>query len=276
LSVLDAANALKVCDTCRFVFDSPRPTIDELIAFYSRPTQYDDWIEANEVRDHLWCTRLAKLLPQASKGSLLDIGAGIGQFLHHARSHFDPVAGTEVSSSAVKAAIENYGLEIMHGQVESLVIDQCFDNITMFHVLEHVPNPSDTIAQCVELLNPGGTLFIAVPNELDTARQHVKRGLARLGVKRYFRRGKMQLPRIVLDGSIDEIHLSHFTVSTLRRLLERHGLTVIDEGLDPYSVVQGARGAMDKILRLLGEVTALNRPGFDGGSLVWISQATSG
>jgi SAM-dependent methyltransferase len=269
IAELDPANALSTCKSCGFVFDSPRPTIDELVAFYSRPGQYEDWIEAQAARDEVWRRRVAKMLPYSQPGSLLDIGTGIGQFLVHARHHFDYVTGTEISTSAVDIARARYGLEILQGQVEQMQIDRRFDNVTMFHVLEHVPDPSRTIARCVELLQPGGALVIAVPNDLEAARQRVKRRLAKAGVPRYARGGPMALPRISLDGTMTEIHLSHFTVSSLRRLLERHGLAVVDHGLDPYSVAQDMRGVMDTLLRYSGEI-ALRVTGRNLYDAIWM------
>jgi SAM-dependent methyltransferase len=254
LEVVDAENALNACLDCGFVFDSPRPTVGELVAFYSRPAKYDDWIDEERIRDRLWRRRVAKMRRRSRPGSLLDVGTGIGQFLHHAQPFFDEVTGSEVSRSAVEVAESRYGLKIIEGQIEDIDITKRFDNITMFHVLEHVPDPSSTIARCVELLAPEGVLFIAVPNELDAARQRVKVVLAQAGVQRYARTGKLLLPRIVLDGTRAEIHLSHFTASSLRVLLERHGLVVIENGVDPYSIAQGWRGVMDKILRFTGGV----------------------
>lgn len=269
IKVVDAANAFNRCLDCGFVFDSPRPTVAELIAFYSRPTQYDGWIEAQEIRDQLWSRRVAKLRRHSRPGNLLDIGTGIGQFLHHAEPYFDHVTGTEVSSSAVAAAEHRYGLAILEGQVEDLDVAERFDNITMFHVLEHVPDPARTVSRCVELLKPNGMLFIAVPNELDALRQRVKRVLATMGVQRYARSGRLALPRIVLDGSMDEIHLSHFTVASLSLLLERHGLTIESHGLDPYSVAQGKRALMDGVLRLTGDVV-LRTTGRNVYDAIWI------
>lgn len=269
IEIADVANALNRCIDCGFVFDSPRPTVEELVAFYSRPAQYDDWILAQEVRDKVWQRRVTQLRMHSRPGSLLDIGTGIGQFLHHATPYFERVTGTEVSSSAVEAARLRYGLDVIHGQVETLEMDEQFDNITMFHVLEHVPDPSRTVSRCIELLKPSGLLFVAVPNELDSLRQRVKRHLARVGVRRYARRGKLALPRIALDGSMDEIHLSHFTVSSLRFLLERHGLTIVHHGLDPYSVAQGKRALMNSLLYPVGQAV-LRSTGRNVYDTIWM------
>lgn len=256
IDVMDAAKALNRCQRCGFVFDSPRPTVEALVEFYSRATQYDGWVADREVRDRLWRRRVEMVLRHSRPGNLLDIGAGIGQFLAHARPHFDHVTGTEVSDSAVRLAKQRYGLDLLKGQVEVMDVEARFDNITIFHVLEHVPDPARTVARCVELLKPGGMLFVAVPNELDALRPRIKQTLGRAGIKRYAGRSVPDLPRIVLDGSIEEIHLSHFTVSTLRRLLERHGLVFVEAGLDPYSVAQGKSAWVDRGLRAASELIA--------------------
>src|SRR5258708_8740636 len=85
------------CGSCGYVFDSPRPTIAELVAFYSQPAKYDSWLSAARARDALWKRRLKKLLPRKTTGNLLDVGAGIGQFLHHAKPFVADLPVPEVS-----------------------------------------------------------------------------------------------------------------------------------------------------------------------------------
>src|SRR5579859_5421660 len=70
------------CDDCGFVFDSPRPFAAEVARFYSQAGKYDSWLQHERARDLLWKRRLRKLQPHRAPGSLLDIGAGIGQFVH--------------------------------------------------------------------------------------------------------------------------------------------------------------------------------------------------
>jgi len=50
------------CEPCGYLFDNPRPTIEELVAFYSRPTKYDSWLLEAEARDQLWERRLKQVL----------------------------------------------------------------------------------------------------------------------------------------------------------------------------------------------------------------------
>src|ERR1700733_9442543 len=112
LDVVDAGCNGVRCRDCHYIFDSPRPTVEELISFYSRPTQYDSWLTELTARDRLWRRRLGKLKATRKPGSLLDVGTGIGQFLSLARSSYAEVYGTEVSASAVQIAKERYQLDL--------------------------------------------------------------------------------------------------------------------------------------------------------------------
>ncbi|HSM86573.1 MAG TPA: class I SAM-dependent methyltransferase [Candidatus Limnocylindrales bacterium] len=243
---LDADFNFCRCRECGYVFDSPRPTIDEIVAFYSQGAKYDSWINAESARDALWRRRLAKLLPHRAPGNLLDVGTGIGQFLHHARPFFTEVQGTEVSESAIRVAKEKYGLEIHHGQVEDMAFAPAsYDNITLFHVLEHVPDPVRLIERCRLLLRPNGVLCVAVPNDVLAWTSTAKKIGKKLGL------GPFQKFSPVLGisraGSSREIHLSHFTPPVLRGLLEKAGFEVLEQGIDPYYASSGMRQAVDAV-----------------------------
>lgn len=238
IRLVDAATHFSACDECGAVFDSPRPVLEEIVAFYSKPGQYDEWVAVGPARDRLWRRRLAKMRPHAKAGSLLDIGAGIGQFLHHAAKVFTKVEGTEVSDSAIALAREKFGLTLRQGTAESIDFGGArFDNITLFHVLEHVPAPRDLIRLCHGLLNPGGMLFIAVPNDIASLGTWKRLLMRKLGLgKRY---GAYGLPAISLEGGMDEIHLTHFTAPVLKRFLEASGFEAAELSLDPFYAASG-------------------------------------
>jgi ubiquinone/menaquinone biosynthesis C-methylase UbiE len=232
------------CGSCGYVFDSPRPSFAEVSAFYSRVGKYDSWLDEERARDILWKRRLKKLLQRSTRGNLMDIGAGIGQFLHHAKPLFTEVAGTEVSESAVAIAKEKYDLALLAGQIQDLDLPpESFDNITLFHVLEHVPDPGMLIGRCRTMLKPQGVLVIAVPNDILAWTSKIKKLGKRL------RLGPFQKfsPTLGLSraGASREIHLSHFTPTVLHQLLENSGLHVVEESLDPYYVSRGARLILD-------------------------------
>jgi 2-polyprenyl-3-methyl-5-hydroxy-6-metoxy-1,4-benzoquinol methylase len=232
------------CESCGFVFDSPRPSFAEISAFYSQAGKYDVWLQKELARDMLWKRRLKKLLRAGAKGSLLDVGTGYGQFLHHARPHFAEVSGTEVSQSAIQLAKEKYGLSLLAGRVEVLDLPpQSFDTITLFHVLEHVPDPGKLVRRCHVLLREQGILVVAVPNDVLAWTSKIKKLGNKLGL-RPFQKFSPKLG-ISRAGASREIHLSHFTPPVLRRLLENCGLQVTEESLDPYYVSRRVRLSLD-------------------------------
>lgn len=236
-------NNIVRCRACDFVFDNPRPSLDELVAYYSQESKYDGWLEKESGRDRLWKRRLGLILKHRNSGSLLDVGTGIGQFLALARGWFN-VVGTEVSESAVRIAREKYGLPVRRGTLEEVDFgEERFDVITITHVLEHVPYPDATVERCLSLLKEGGILVIAVPNEMHSVpRRLIKFVLGALGSKKFRKFGKLGLQKLVLDGTINEIHVSHFTDRTLRRWLQGKGLRILEDSLDPYFIPTGPMG----------------------------------
>jgi ubiquinone/menaquinone biosynthesis C-methylase UbiE len=98
---------------------------------------------------------------QSQKGKLLDIGAGTGDFLLTAKNDGWETIGVEPSDRAKNIAKEK-GISFVE-EISSLESNS-LDVITMWHVLEHVPNLEHQIQELKRLLKPTGTLIIAVPN----------------------------------------------------------------------------------------------------------------
>jgi 2-polyprenyl-3-methyl-5-hydroxy-6-metoxy-1,4-benzoquinol methylase len=247
---IDDKICLCQCNECGYTFDSPRPTSEAIAEFYSKPTQYDDWISELANRDGLWLRRIEKLKATKKEGTVLDIGAGIGQFLHHAKPLYQNVFGTEVSSSAISNAKAKYGIDLIQGSIEKIDFgNQKFDNITMFHVLEHVHDPKSVVQKCCDLLTQDGIYVVSVPNDTRAWRSNLVllkilknwiKGFKSHGLSvKLPRYGKWGLPKIVLDGSTQEIHLSHFTPEVLTLLLKSSGFSVIETSIDPYQVNNG-------------------------------------
>lgn len=238
---LDEAFHFDKCASCGFVFDNPRPTQAAIAEHYSRAAQYDSWLANLDAREAMWKRRLAKMLPWAVPGSLLDVGTGIGQFLALARPHFSAVYGTELSDSAVRLAKERYGLDIFHGTIEDLTLGT-YDNLTMIHVLEHLVSPPATLRRCFELLNPGGRLFVCVPNDIRSWTSKLRALRARI-------RPDVNSPVVGLPRceTMDEIHLSHFTARTLSLAARQAGFRVLKVGTDPYFASTGTRLFLNRL-----------------------------
>jgi len=97
----------------------------------------------------------------SSKGNLLDIGAGTGDFLFTAKQNGWETIGVEPSEKAKGIAI---GKGIKFSDSTQDLESHSFDVITMWHVLEHIPNLEIQIKELKRLVKPNGTIIIAVPN----------------------------------------------------------------------------------------------------------------
>lgn len=97
----------------------------------------------------------------SAKGNLLDIGAGTGDFLLTAKQNGWNTIGVEPSEKAKGIAI-NKGIQFSEATQD--LESHSFDVITMWHVLEHVPNLEIQIKELKRLVKPNGTIIIAVPN----------------------------------------------------------------------------------------------------------------
>lgn len=99
--------------------------------------------------------------PQAR---LLDVGCGNGNYLEFARRAGWQVQGLDFDPIAVATARE-HGLDVFEGTIKVLAGEsECYDRITLSHILEHVYDPWDVLADCYRLLKPGGVLWLETPN----------------------------------------------------------------------------------------------------------------
>ena len=128
------------------------------------------------------------------KGNLLDIGAGTGDFLLTAKQNGWNTIGVEPSEKAKGIAI---GKGIQFSASTEELESNSFDVITMWHVLEHVPNLQEYIANLKRIIKPNGTIIIAVPNYKSYDAKYYNRFWAAYDVPR---------------------HLWHFSKNSIKRL----------------------------------------------------------
>ncbi len=116
------------------------------------------------------------------------------------------VEGIDFDSAAVQSAVE-LGLSARCGSLEQQHYpDRSFDAVTLSHVIEHVPNPIETLIECARILKPGGMLIVLTPNAASLSHRIFKshwRGL--------------EPPR----------HLHIFTLDSMGRALESSGLKCV-------------------------------------------------
>ena len=114
--------------------------------------------------------------------TILDVGAGTGDFLNICKNNNWEVFGTEPNSSARNLAKEK-GVALEKDL--SFYQNKKFDVITLWHVLEHVRDLSNFIKQLKQLLKPNGRLVIAVPNFKSYDAKHYKQFWAAFDVPRH-------------------------------------------------------------------------------------------
>jgi 2-polyprenyl-3-methyl-5-hydroxy-6-metoxy-1,4-benzoquinol methylase len=112
--------------------------------------------------------------------TLLDIGCGNGAFLSRAREMGWTVQGCEPDKNAVQVCREQ-DLKVLLGDAFHPELDnQKFNAITMNHVIEHVYEPEHLLHRAFELLEPGGTLWMALPNPAAVGLSVFKQGWVNL------------------------------------------------------------------------------------------------
>jgi 2-polyprenyl-3-methyl-5-hydroxy-6-metoxy-1,4-benzoquinol methylase len=95
-------------------------------------------------------------------GKLMDVGAGGGEFTYVSSQLGFDSTGIEPNIGYSNYAKDQYQANVKTGQLAD--VDGKFDVITMFHVMEHIPDPIKTFKKLYDLLNEDGLLFIEVPN----------------------------------------------------------------------------------------------------------------
>ena len=134
------------------------------------------------------------------KGSVLDIGSGTGDFLAEAKQQNWKAVGMEPNEKA-KALAKQKGICIIETYPE--LENHFFDVITMWHVLEHVPDLEFQIKELKRLLKPDGVIFIAVPNFKSYDANHYGKFWAAYDVPR---------------------HLWHFSKTAMEKLFAQENL----------------------------------------------------
>jgi len=190
---------------------SPQPSLEHLGRYY----ESEDYISHTDNRRSLFekAYHFVKSIAlknklelingeQIGKGQLLDIGAGTGDFLSVAKKNGWNTTGIEPSDRA-KAIANGKGISFVDNTTD--LANDSFDVITMWHVLEHVPDLDFQIKELKRLLKPTGTLIVAVPNFKSFDAKHYGAFWAAYDVP---------------------IHFWHFSKNAIKLLFGKEGMTL--------------------------------------------------
>jgi 2-polyprenyl-3-methyl-5-hydroxy-6-metoxy-1,4-benzoquinol methylase len=228
-AVEGVSSRVVVCEGCGLGRFEPMLAPDEVSAFY--PDEYygqpgvkfhplvEGLVRAVGARHIAFLTR--GLAPGAR---VLDVGCGRGVILGPLADRGLEVHGVEVSAEASRGADPRAQVRVAPQLADAGYPDAHFDEVVIWHVLEHLADPRATLVEVRRILKPGGRLVVAVPN-FSSAQ-------ARWSGSAWFH---LDLPR----------HLYQFPLEALRRLLDDVGFEVATDHhfslrQNPFGWIQSA------------------------------------
>lgn len=202
------------CLNCGLLYTMPRPSKDKIGEYYKSEEYYSHQENKKGFIPRLYekvkKVNLKHKYELATKGlttgKLLDIGCGVGDFLHTAEAQGWQCTGVEPSEEAKAIARQRTQAKLLSSEDQEQLPDASFDVITLWHVLEHVDDLRWQVAQLQRLIKPNGRIVIAVPNYKSYDGQFYKEHWAAYDVPR---------------------HLSHFNRITLAKILKTKDLKLV-------------------------------------------------
>jgi 2-polyprenyl-3-methyl-5-hydroxy-6-metoxy-1,4-benzoquinol methylase len=205
------------CASCELVFVANPPRSEQLSSFYSFDHGYQAHFAGaqSDARAESTARRhLGDLHRHKHAGRVLDVGCSAGIFLKAARAAGWEVCGVELSEDTASIARQRFGLDVRRGALsENTFAPASFDAVTLWDVVEHLPDPVPVLRIARAILKDDGVLMIETPN--------VEGLFPRLSYRaasdgRYWRHPE------------PPAHLFQFSKKTLRRALQAAGLRAIE------------------------------------------------
>lgn len=193
------------CTQCGLLYVNPRLKASLIIGGYSAG---DDakFVSQEEGRMRTFVRCLREIERYCPPGKVLDIGTAGGTFLAAAQRRGWIPVGIEPNKWLCDWGKRRYGVDIRQGTLDQQHFTPgSFDVVTLWDVLEHVPDPTKTLTDVAAMVKPGGHLVVNYPD--------MGSWIARLMGKRWV---------FVLN-----VHLYYFTQQTMKKLLDKVGFDVV-------------------------------------------------
>lgn len=198
------------CNKCQLLITSPQPSEEKLSSYYQSPdyishtNRITNFITlAYKIVRNLSINNKYLLVNKYTDGSkILDVGCGTGYFLAKMKSRNWQIQGVEPDTTARSQAEKILNQPMASSLYE---IREKYPAITLWHVLEHMPDLNKVVAYLQSILQEKGTLFVALPNHESYDASFYKQYWAGYDVPR---------------------HLYHFNKNSVKNLMSAHQLKV--------------------------------------------------
>ena len=148
-------------------------------------------------------------------GYFLEIGCGFGFLLNEARTQGWAAVGMEVAQDEAEWGQQNFDLDIVGSLKHEHLQPGQFDVVTLWDVIEHIPDVHDLLQDCYRLLRPGGLLFLKTPN-----------GEGLILRSTWWSWGYLPLYWQLVYPANPLEHVYHFTPATMEKILRERGFVV--------------------------------------------------
>jgi len=149
------------CLKCKVVYTNPRENLQDFMSGYES-VEDPDYLRTKKYRMSLISKHVNKIKGHIKKGDLLDVGCFCGFFLDLASKKGFNVAGIEPSRWASEIVIK-MGYPI-YGSTLDDISNKKFDVITMWDVIEHLPDPLGEILKVRKNLKKNGIIAVSTPD----------------------------------------------------------------------------------------------------------------
>ena len=207
--------AIVACKSCGFVAVNPRVENEQLHLLYtdkyfsgaSENYGYQDYDLTANLRILTFSKWLERIRPflSATKGPVLDIGCASGYFIDLMQQEGWPVEAIELDQAMV-VKLRERGLQIFDRPFEDFVSAKKYKSITLFDVMEHIPDLQTTFKKLHDLLDEDGVVAMITPNFGSRQRK--------IFGKRWFQFKPLE-------------HIHYFTPATLDLIAQKNGLEVV-------------------------------------------------
>ena len=230
------------CSGCGLVYLNPRLQSSLIVDSYAEGED-TTFIEQDAMRIRTFSAVFRKLsrkfcFPLSQKTKVLDIGCAGGAFLRAARDLGVSVTGIEPSKWLSNYARTEYALDVRTGTLfENSFPESSFDVVTLWDVIEHVPDPNSELVEVRRILKRDGILIVNYPDFGSLAARVLGR----------------KWPFLL------SVHLVYYTRQTIRRQLRKAGFQVVDMGMHwqvlEFGYILKRAGHYFSFFRFLGNIT---------------------